>query len=464
MPNVGIPLYPFLRKSEYKLRRFLFSRNYRLLPISELFANNDKYEIFTPEKWSIENAYFFGSKEKIDEIINSDEFVSPKMFFGTVEDVEVMGWTDFVFRNDIAYYPDAANPADDMFVAELEGRARLSRSKAKINIHGRSEPIHSKRAVSLLAQSSTNYAHWVTEALPRLMLLKEKIDTKEWDVIIDYDLHQNHLSAFASLGVEFNKIIFVKSWQRVKVKELLYVSSPAYTPADSRIRFQTGAFPQPQNRTTFCPPLLRGLSSLFRERTSRFDEPARVREIIRRQEILGRRQEWSSSSHIARGRQMSGQISGVEGRSLNPDRRGGANPRRLFLMRPSDSHNGRQCENFSALIPILDEYGFCKVHISSLTFDEQVALMQNAECIISPIGATLANLVFAPPRTSAVILAPIYKNADFSYFRHLMSALDHKVAFVLGEQIPSPNRTQLTRNYKIEPACLRDALAKLLEN
>lgn len=443
----------------------IVGQTYELQPIELLTAGNSTESIEQAEYHSVENCFFFSTSEIRPRIHVSEMFRSPEISVAEIDDVEVIGWTDFLTKRGVAYLPNDAEPENDVFVAELENRAVYNRKSAKLKLLPSTKVLKSLRAISLLGQSSTNYAHWISEVLPKLLIVKDRINTLDYDILIDFHLHQNQLSSLASLGVQWKSIKFVQPWQRVKVRKLLYVTPAAYTPADNRLRFEAGKFPLPLNRSMFSPQLLDRVREEFTKSAAKFDNASRIRRVIRQQEIklrLHHRETFPTTGNrkIIRHNSLDGVNSPQFSRALY--RR--FNPKRILFLRSPGSHNGRHCENLSAIIPLLEDFGFCRIIVDALTFDEQVSLMKDAECVVSLMGASLANLAFAPAKTKVVILSPFYDNGDYSYFRHFMAALGHKTAFVLGYQIPQMGRTQLTSNYKIEVSLVRDALIHLLGN
>lgn len=99
-------------------------------------------------------------------------------------------------------------------------------------------------------------------------------------------------------------------------------------------------------------------------------------------------------------------------RSLFPERRSG--PERIYLTRRSAP--GRRLINEPELEAALERLGFACVQPEKLPVAEQANLFSAAQCVVSPHGAGLTNLVFAPPGTLLVELfhpdkcTPVYQN------------------------------------------------------
>jgi len=82
-------------------------------------------------------------------------------------------------------------------------------------------------------------------------------------------------------------------------------------------------------------------------------------------------------------------------------------PKALYLTR---GISGKRCvENESEVRACLEKRGFVTMDFSQRSFLEQIQLMANADVIVAPHGAALANLVFAREGTR---LLEIFANAD----------------------------------------------------
>jgi len=74
--------------------------------------------------------------------------------------------------------------------------------------------------------------------------------------------------------------------------------------------------------------------------------------------------------------------------------------RRIYVSRERCTHG--KISNEDQLLPILFEAGFEKIFPETLSFDEQVALFQGAECIVGAHGAGLTNIIFSSPGSRLV--------------------------------------------------------------
>jgi hypothetical protein len=75
----------------------------------------------------------------------------------------------------------------------------------------------------------------------------------------------------------------------------------------------------------------------------------------------------------------------------------------------------RSVINEQEVMARLSPLGFVKTTLEGLSVLQQVALFAQAECVIAPHGAALANLVFAPPGTKVIEFLP--RKLQDTYFR-----------------------------------------------
>jgi capsular polysaccharide biosynthesis protein len=68
----------------------------------------------------------------------------------------------------------------------------------------------------------------------------------------------------------------------------------------------------------------------------------------------------------------------------------------------------RRILNEADLLQALSPLGFERYRLEALPIEEQIALFQDAECVVAPHGAGLANLVFAPETAVVELFAADY--------------------------------------------------------
>ena len=80
---------------------------------------------------------------------------------------------------------------------------------------------------------------------------------------------------------------------------------------------------------------------------------------------------------------------------------------------------------------IVDRFGLEAYQLETLDFQTQIKLFYDAELVVAPHGAGLANLIFSPPKTSVLELYPTPPPMRESYY-YLSSSLNHEYSVLCG--------------------------------
>lgn len=113
---------------------------------------------------------------------------------------------------------------------------------------------------------------------------------------------------------------------------------------------------------------------------------------------------------------------------------GNSDMRRIFVSRAHASR--RRLVNEDALFEILCPRGFQRVVLERLPFAEQVALFSQAEQVVAPHGAGLANIVFMAPGTQVIELLPQKLEDRAFIFSRLSHLYGLRHAIVLTHEAP----------------------------
>jgi capsular polysaccharide biosynthesis protein len=106
---------------------------------------------------------------------------------------------------------------------------------------------------------------------------------------------------------------------------------------------------------------------------------------------------------------------------------------RLFLRRQSSM---RHIVNEAEIAEALESKGFVTVRPEDLSLPEQIALYSRAKMIVGATGAAFANLIFCQPDCAAVVLMPKFRHTAYWYWRRMAAASGAgPVVHVSGEQI-----------------------------
>ena len=108
-------------------------------------------------------------------------------------------------------------------------------------------------------------------------------------------------------------------------------------------------------------------------------------------------------------------------------------PNRVFVSRSLQGANSRITSDEDTRIEaICARYGFQKVFLETLDFNQQVELFANAEAVIGPHGGGLTNMLFARPGTKLIELTRMIDEGRGlrPWFYAIAAASQHQYAFL----------------------------------
>ncbi|MGE0735340.1 MAG: DUF563 domain-containing protein [Alphaproteobacteria bacterium] len=168
-----------------------------------------------------------------------------------------------------------------------------------------------------------------------------------------------------------------------------------------------------------------------------------------------RNQAWIAPQNVAFIREA-----GLRFRAASVDGSAAGNPRsirrrRLFVTRNDAKY--RRLLNQDAVAELLRSAGFEAVTIGDMGFARQVELFEQAEAVIAVLGSGASNIVFSPPGTPIMLLAP---NRDYPFFfMDVASIAGHLLAVVFGESVQRQHSP--FDDFRVEPDDVRAGLAAL---
>jgi capsular polysaccharide biosynthesis protein len=343
--------------------------------------------------------------------LTSFSIQQPELRLSEWIEVSPQAGSDFILPHDeqAAYHPPEFVPKRDMPMAEKFGVIRISRNR--VFQYHMEPPVRMGAAVSLLGQCSGNYAHFVTEVLPRLTVVDKFSEYRKLPLLVDgWMPHESHFSLIRMFGKYKREIIRVGMTQCADVHRLITISPTAYASPESRSWVERQEL-SPLGSTDY-----------------RFNISAlnNLRELALRR---------------------------------SPGRYG----RRLFLWRKPPSYgNARNVLELGKLARAARRAGFDVIDPANMKIEEQIKAFRGARIVVGPSGAALANLVFTPPGCEVVCLAASFEGAEYYYFSNLMQALGHSIRFVVGPQEETASGSPMHRSYSIDLGQFNECIASLL--
>jgi capsular polysaccharide biosynthesis protein len=317
-----------------------------------------------------------------------------------------VGGVDFVFINDMAIHHNLFAPTQHHCPAENVGVASINRINARLDLYLTKKPKMLTTGTSMIGQCSGNYAHWLTETLPKLTILDACEEFYDLPLLVDDDLHPNIYSSLNLVNRNRREVIKVKRWEPAILGKLVTISNPGYeryAPHDFYSR----------------------------------EAPAYVNTFSRTALLM---------------------LRDTAGEAIEGITRPGA--KAIYLARSHESGNIRQLDNSIAVEAAITANGISMITPESMSFVEQVTACADAKIIVAPIGASLANMIFAPQGCKVIILAPYYEEASYFYYSNLAGVLGHELHYVLGPQT-NVRQHPIHRNYCIDVEVLSATLKQV---
>lgn len=330
----------------------------------------------------------------------------PGITLTRMTNVRVLGNCNFIIRDGKAIHPDIYTPERDRSPIEMYGRARMDEQFKRIKISVGLTHGHLPVAVNLCDQTPYNYAHWLTEVLPKLALIEDIPELCDAPILVDHGLAENLLESIEALTGPGRKIIMVDRYDNICVDTLYNISPTSYCPHEFRDFFKTN---QRGFQFFFSDVALNKLRDSLRRRYSKYAN---------------------------------------------------CRPRSIYLKRTTLwAYNDRNIINIDDIENIIDDFSIETINVSGMSIAHQARIFMNAKLIVAPTGAALANMIFAPPGCRIIVMAASYHGATYDYFNQIAHILGHQLQFVIGPQAED-NRYHMNRNYSIDPADLKQALSQ----
>ena len=306
------------------------------------------------------------------------DYSAPAIYAATIGNATVVGGTNIIFKESLAICHDLYNFQLDSTSEELHGHhfvdpKALTLRWVNANAYPPSEV---SQAATFLDACAPNYAHWLTEVLPRIAALTIDKRYEKTSILVDSHLHENLVESLA-LVCRDREVIFVPPRKPLLVRELVVTSVAGYVPWGRRVTSNSG-----HSHGIFNP---NGLLNLVRVmQADQCDKP---------------KKQW---------------------------------PRHVYIRRLG---GGRKLLNEDELLAIVERKGFAVVCPEKLTFLEQVALFSNADHIVGVTGAAMANLIFTKPTCHVDILMPEVPDTSYWYWQNIACAVGKTVRYTLGRPV-----------------------------
>lgn len=303
-----------------------------------------------------------------------DRYTFPEIFVAIIEDAMVYGGTNMVLADGEVVCHDLYSFEHDYTSEELHSRIRIQPRTSRIRwlMHDEDpEPI--AEAATFVDACAENYAHWMTEVIPRVVLFCADERFNDVPLVVNADLHQNIMESLLMVAGADREIIVLPVGRALAVAKLHLTSVAGYVPFGRRNKKLSG-----HSHGVFSPQALEKLRK-------HLCAPGR-----------------NTEEHVW--------------------------PEKIYLRRNSGT---RKVTNSGELEKLLVSRGYAIVETEKLTFLQQIQLFKNAKEIVAPTGAALSNAIFCAPGTHVNILMARHEDMIYRYWGNMLNPIQISVGYVL---------------------------------
>jgi len=313
----------------------------------------------------------------------NDRYKFPEIYVASIKNAMTYGGTNLILVDNEVICHDLYNFEHDYTSEEQYYHVLIEAKSSRIRwLMSDKVPESIPAAATFVDACATNYAHWMTEVLPRVAMFCAEERFHGVPIVVNDGLHKNIMeSLFLVAGAE-REIITLPTGKALAIDELYVTSVTGYVPFERRTTKLSG-----HSHGIFSPHAL----ALVRKHMGAFFEKAEL-------------QEW---------------------------------PEKIFLRRNSGI---RKFTNAAEIEKIMVNRGYAIVEAENLTFSQQVQLFTNANIIVAPTGAALVNAIFCKPATQVAVLMAKHENMIYRYWSNMLTPIRIKVSYILGNIVDNRQR------------------------
>lgn len=324
----------------------------------------------------------------------------PPIYLAQVTDCLVQGGSNFIFAGEKALHHDLYRFDHDYTSEELHKRISLEPALGVVC----TKPVgidveYIEEAAVFTDALAPNYAHFMTEILPRVAMFNKHVPYA-MPYLIDAGLHPNLMAALRMVIGEEQELKLLNQGRSIRIGRAHVISNCGYVPFERRA----------------------GSHILLDHSQGQFS-PVAIRTM--RDTVLG---------------------------GLAAESREG---RRLYIRRNSGYRN---VLNSQEVEDSLAGQGFEVVEPEKLSFLEQVEVFSGASVVVGATGAAFANLLFCKPGTRLVIMIAELEGTSYNYWQNMACAAGNSVSYVLGT-IKTTEDSSIHSDFEVSVRDVMEALA-----
>lgn len=329
----------------------------------------------------------------------------PEIFVAIIRNAMTCGGTNLIFADGEVVCHDLYDFERDYTSEEHHGRAIIDPRFRRIWWYSYDElPEQIPVAATFVDACAPNYAHWMTEVLPRIALFCAEERFRGVPIVVDDGLHKNMMESLLLVTGAGREIITLPAGKALAVNQLYVTSAAGYVPFGRRTSRLSD-----HSHGVFSPRAFEKLRSQLNVRGQETKEEA-----------------W---------------------------------PQKIYLRRDASM---REIINAAELEKLLVARGYVIVEPENLTFLQQIQVFRNAKAIVAPTGAGLSNAICCQRGTQVVVLMAKHKKMIYRYWSNLLTPIQVQVSYVLGN-IKDYRGMGIHGNFLIDTSDVVDSLPALGE-
>lgn len=299
----------------------------------------------------------------------------------------------------------------DALSEELHSRVIIQRQKNQIQwLLYDPHPAYVNCAATFVDACASNYAHWMSEVLPRIALFCTDQRFHNVAIIVNSGLHHNIMeSLYTLLHKEQRKILLLATGRAIVCRTLYILSATGYVPFQKRKGKSNN-----RSQGIFHPFPLQVLRQTLHKK--------------------------AAQHHC-----------------YDPPTHGHNHPKKIYLKRNASIRN---ISNAAQVEPVLIAHGYTIVEPEKMSFMAQRTLFLHAEIVIATTGAACANAIFSRPGTRIVILLGKHKDMIYRYWLNMLSPIGVTVYYVLGHAT-TKKALGIHSDFAIDLSDMMDALTSV---
>ena len=384
---------PFVRRTMIQLWRYLFPLYARvearlnvanpakawrpLIKMQDFVSANQCpcQQIFPPVRVETPAPKVLPTEDQALLVAPHDHYVFPSIYVAELGQVTVCGGSNLLFVDGAVICHDLYDFERDYTSEEMHGRHLIEPAAQRMRLlHQDPTPSEIDCAASFVDACAANYAHWMSEVLPRVAVFCDAQAYAEVPIIVNAGLHPNIMQSLALMVGDQRKVMVLPVGRSIKVNNLVQMSVTGYVPFERR-------------------------------------------------NVKLQRHSHGMFSSLA----FASVLAKVKPHMIQPKHE--AWPNKIYLRRKSGI---RKLSNIDEVENILFSNGYVAVESEKLDFIQQASLFHDAQYIIGSSGAALANLVFCGSKTRIDIMIGRLEGNSYWYWQNMAASSNSSVNYIFG--------------------------------